>query len=62
LAAETKDSLRRLKLTAKSARLAREMLAWDEPAAPAAGHGAAARALAGRLERAEKWARCGSGS
>jgi hypothetical protein len=52
---ETRDVLSRLQASGKTAKLAREILALENNPAP--GDDAAMRALAGRLERAERWSR-----
>jgi hypothetical protein len=57
VSSETRDTLSRLPGTGKTGKLAREILALAEKADSAHNQGAAVRALAKRLERAERWSR-----
>ncbi len=54
---EAVDSLRGLKVSGKTAKLARELLGLEERPAATARRSAAVRALAGRVERALRWTR-----
>jgi hypothetical protein len=53
----TRDALSRQKVAGKTGKLVRALLALPTGSASAQAEAAAARALAGRLERAERWAR-----
>jgi hypothetical protein len=54
---ETEDFLRGLKISGKTARLIQDLLGLPEEPNPASRSLAASRALAGRVERAERWMR-----